>query len=473
MWKTQTIIRQPSNVPYDQTDSSEAPTRSTEGTHVTDDVERPNVLVVLTDQQRWDTVGAYGSPLEITPNLDRMAESGTVLERSFTTQPVCGPSRACIQTGRHATEHGVWKNTARFEYDGPTLAETFSNAGYDTGYVGKWHLANTETDPVPPERRAGYDGYWRAADVLEFTSGPESGYVHNEDSERIEFEDYRVDAMTDFAVDFLHRDRDDPFFLFLSYLEPHHQNDMNAYVAPEGYAERHANPWVPPDLRDRPGDWYESLPDYYGICERIDESLGQLLEELKDTGVADETIVLFTSDHGCHFRTRNAEYKRSCHESSIRVPSVYCGPGFDDGGRVDELTTLLDVPPTLIDAAGLEVPDEMKGQSVRPLVDDPLPEWRDDIFVQISESAVERAIRTDQWKYAVYAPEKDGFKDSTSDEYVERYLYDLRADPHEEVNLVGRPDHREIADILRERLLERIKAVEGGPVEIRRADHHA
>ena len=437
------------------------------------ETEHPNVLVVLTDQQRWDTVGAYESPVDVTPNLNRMAEEGTLLERAFTTQPVCGPSRACIQTSRHATENGVWKNAERLDYDGPTLAGTFSDAGYDVGYVGKWHLADVGTDPSPPERRAGYDGYWRAADVLEFTSGPESGYVYDEDGERVEFDDYRVDAMTDYAVDFIERDREDPFFLFLSQLEPHHQNDMEEYVAPEGYAERHENPWVPPDLRDRPGDWYESLPDYYGICERIDETLGRLLDVLEEQGVADDTIVLFTSDHGCHFRTRNSEYKRSCHESSVRVPAVYRGPGFDGGGRVEELTTLLDVAPTLIDAAGLDVPGEMAGRSVRPLVDDEPTEWRDDVFVQVSESAVERAIRTDRWKYAVYAPEEEGFEVPSSDEYVERYLYDLRADPHEQVNLVGRPDHRDVADELQERLLDRIEAVEGGPVEIRDAEHHA
>jgi arylsulfatase A-like enzyme len=236
---------------------------------------------------------------------------------------------------------------------------------------------------------------------------------------------------------------------------------MEAYVAPDGYAEQYKNPYIPPDLRSTPGDWYEELPNYYGICKRIDECYGRILDSLRSESILDETIVLFTSDHGSHFRTRNDEYKRSCHESSIRVPAVIRGPGFDSGRAIDELVSLLDVPPTLLDAANIDPPKSMRGQSVRRLLADDDFDWREEVFIQISEAEVGRAIRTDRWKYAVYAPEKDPEIDPSSGEYVERYLYDLRADPYEQKNLIGHVDYRDIAVALRERLVDRIHEVEG------------
>lgn len=459
--------------------------------------DRPNVVVFFTDQQRWDTVGVYDSPMDLTPALDAAAERGTVLEHAISSQPVCAPTRGSLQTGQYATTNGVLRNWDALPDHDHAIARVFGRSGYETGYVGKWHLANTGTDPVPEDRRTGYEDFWRVADALEHTSHPYEGVVYDGDGERIEFDGYRVDALTDMAIEFVRREREAPFFLTLSHLEPHHQNDMETYVAPDGYANRHRDPWVPPDLRETPGDWYAELPDYYGICERLDECYGRLLDALDAEGILNETIVLFVSDHGCHFRTRNGEYKRSCHESSIRVPAVFRGPGFEDGGRIDGPVSLVDLPPTLIDAAGLAVPAAMEGESVLPLVDgsqsgvrsgdgDPGSESgdeigaaggrprRDDVFVQlISHAEVGRALRTDRWKYSVYAPEANPDDDPQPDRYVERYLYDLRADPYEETNLVGRDDYRAVADELRDRLLERIEAVEDESVEIEATEYYA
>jgi uncharacterized sulfatase len=453
---------------------SEAGTAEHGGGAATD---RPNVLVVFTDQQRWDTVGAYGSPLDLTPNIDAAAECGTVFEQAISSQPVCGPTRASLQTGQYATSAGVWRNSLTPEAE-RTVAEVFNAVGYDTGYVGKWHLADTGTDPVPPDRRLGYEDYWRAADLLEFTSHPYEGLVYDEDGDRVEFDGYRVDALTEMAVTFLKEDRENPFFCVLSHLEPHHQNDMDAYVAPEGYAWRHRNPWIPPDLRAEHGhgDWYESLPDYYGICERIDETYGRLLEALEAMEELDDTIVVFVSDHGSHFRTRNGEYKRSCHEASVRVPLVVRGPGFEGGNRVDEPISLVDLSATLLDAAGIEPPTTFEGDSTLPLVEaerNGIEEsWKEDVFIQISESEVGRALRTDRWKYAVYAPDADGGAEPASDRYRERYLYDLAADPYEHVNLAGRSEYESVAARLRERLVDRIATVEDASPTIEAADHH-
>ena len=446
--------------------------------------DRPNVVVVFTDQQRWDTVGAYGSPLDITPNLDAAADSGTVFEHAISSQPVCAPTRACLQTGQYGTTHGTFRNGIVPEAE-TTIADAFSAAGYDTGYVGKWHLGGTGTEPVPPERRLGYEDYWRVADCLEHTSHPYEGLLYDEDGERVEFDGYRVDALTDMAAEFIRQDHENPFYCVVSHLEPHHQNDMRAYVAPEGYAWRHRNPWVPPDLRDHVGhgDWYEELPDYYGCCERIDETYGRLLDLLESEGELENTIVVFVSDHGSHFRTRNSEYKRSCHEASVRVPLVVHGPGFEGGNRIESPVSLVDLPPTLLDAADIDVPASMEGNSAIGLVETErgnsgasADQEFSDVFIQISEAEVGRALRTDRWKYSVYDPDKEEWGDSrttpASDRYVERYLYDLDADPYERVNLAGRPEYRDVAEQLRERLAERIESIEGETPEIEPVPHH-
>ena len=429
--------------------------------------ERPNVLVVLSDQQRWDTTGPY-NPMDITPNLDEAAERGTLLDQTISNQPVCGPARGCLQTGQYGTTHGVWGNGRTLGTE-QTLASAFDAAGYDTGYVGKWHLGGTGTDPVPEEHRGGYD-FWQAADALELTSHPYEGIWYDEDDEVVSFEGYRVDALTDVAESFIRRDRENPFFCFLSFLEPHQQNDLDyndGYIAPDGYNRRFREHWVPPDLREQPGTWQYTLADYYGMCHRIDECYGRLLETLEAEGLREDTIVLFTSDHGCLFETRPEGKKRSCHDGAVRVPGVLTGPGFDDGATVEELVGLVDLPPTLLDAAGVPVPETMEGHTLDAIRDNEVD--RDGIFVQISESKVGRALRTDRWTYAVSDPEKNGSDVPASDRYVEEYLYDLDADPYQRNNLAGRDRYRDVADRLREGLLDRIETVEGTRPTIERA----
>ena len=427
--------------------------------------DRPNVLAVLTDQQRWDTLGAYDCPMELTPTLDGLARRGSLVRRAITPQPTCGPFRATFHVGKFATETGVWRGSLPLPDGERTLADRFSAAGYDVGFVGDWHLGGTFDAPVPPEKQGGYDDYWCAADVPEFTSQPDGGHLFDAEGEEVEFRRPRMDAFTEFAREGL-RSLSEPFFLVVSYLEPHHQNDKWTFVAPDGYAEPYdTNPYVPPDLAGMPGDWYRELPDYYGLVRRLDECVGDLLSTLEELGVREETVVAFTSDHGCHFRTRPGEYKRSPHDAAVRVPAVLAGPGFDGGRNVDRVTSTVDLPPTLLDAAGLDVPGSMHGESLLPYVHGRRTDADGDAFVQISESQIGRALRTDRWKYAVAAPKLTGWRggngEPTSDRYVERYLYDLHQDPAERTNLVGRPEYRNAADRLRRRLLEYIRRVEG------------
>lgn len=445
----------------------------------------PNIVIIIADQFRGDFVGANGrNPMGVTPNLDAMAERGITMRNAVTNQPLCSPSRACLFTGRYATETGVWKLTdsgVGLKPDTATLAMVLRNAGYTANYIGKWHLApSSHSDPaslgfVPAEYRGGFLDLWQASNVIELTSHPYQGTIWDGDGTPMHFKDvYRVDYLTDLAVRFLKQRHEKPFLLVLSQLEPHFQNDVNAFVPPRGYTERYQNPFVPEDLRFFPGDWQAQLPGYYGDIKRIDESVGTVLKTLAEEGLEENTIVLFISDHGCHFRTRNAEYKRSPHESSIHIPLVMQGPGLNVSRNLGEVVSMVDVTPTLLDAVGISVPRSMKGRSFLPLIKQSKPggKWRSEAFVQISASMVARALRTDQWTYCVVDPNGNGDRDPNSMHYQEYQMYNLASDPHQLLNLAGRkdPPHLvhydgerplpEIAAYLRERLIARI--VEAG-----------
>ncbi len=430
--------------------------------------QKPNILVFFTDQQRWDTCGCYGNPMNLTPELDKMAARGTLLKNSFSVQPVCAPARGSFQTGLFGTQHGVWRNGIPLDKKHATLAGLFGKAGYYTGYIGKWHLASVE--PVPEGLRGGYNDYWLGADALEMVSHPYDLEMFDSENRKVHRAGYRVDAETDYILDFINdraKNSDRPFFLFASFLEPHHQNDMKRYVAPDGYADRYRdNYYVPPDLEGKHGDWQKELPDYYGICACIDENLGRVLRTLEQTGLDKNTVVMFCSDHASHFRTRNGEYKRSCHEDSIHIPTVFQGPGFNGGHVLDELICTIDWTATLLDIGGVKAPKEMSGRSILPLLQGKRHGWPEDVFIQISESQVGRSIRTKKWKYAVIAPGVDGNKIPDADRYVEDSLYDLENDPYETHNLANLPETREIAKQLLSILKRRMKAAGEPEVEI-------
>lgn len=424
----------------------------------------PNVVVFFTDQQRWDTTGVHGNPLELTPNFDRIAQAHTHVYHSFTCQPVCAPARACLQSGQYPSQVGTYRNNAPFPENIPTLAHSFREAGYKTGYIGKWHLGGPDEQPdgkresyTPEHKRAGYE-FWRGSNTLEFTSDSFHTKVYDENNQPVHLPGHRVDALTDSAIRFVDDHKEEPFFLFLSHLEPHHQNHLDDYPAPHGYRERYAGRWTPPDLEALGGSTFAHLGGYFGMVKRLDEAFGRLMDALHSLGLDDNTIVLFTSDHACHFKTRNAEYKRSCHESSIRVPTLFHGPGFKGGGQLQQLVSLIDLPPTLLEAAGLPIPDSFQGRSLMPLLQRSSSDWRDEVYIEISETQTGRALRTTRWKYSVAAPEHRDEPFSLS--YQEEFLYDLLADPHELNNLIGYASFRPIADTLRERLIQRI--VEAG-----------
>lgn len=447
-------------------------------------MSQPNLVFLFSDQQRWDTVSGRTGGRSITPNLDALASTGVRFDRAFSCQPVCGPARACLQTGQYATEVGCHTNGRALPKDATTIAHHLGRAGYQRAYVGKWHLASNDgqegedfrTRPVPPDRRGGWDDYWIASDVLEFTSHSYDGHMFDGDGNRREFPEgrYRVDATTDFALEFLRekRDPDRPFALMVSWIEPHHQNDHDRFEGPHGSEDRFADIPLPTDLAeaDAQGDYPRNWADYLGCCASLDENVGRLRQTLDDLGIAEETLILYTSDHGCHFQTRNAEYKRSCHDASLHIPMIVSGPDFTGGRVCEELVSLLDVPPTLLKAAGVTPPESMAGRALQQLVDGDVDQWRDEVFVQISESQIGRAIRTPRWTYSVKAEDYERtFHDQppSAEVYVEDYLYDNHQDPAQLHNRVIDPSLAEIRDELRARLLRRIEQAENATPEIR------
>lgn len=401
---------------------------------------RPNIIFYFSDQQRWDTVNE-----EATPNLMQLAREGIQFENSYTCQPVCGPARACLQTGMYATQCGCYWNGVPLPQTIRPMAEYFNEAGYETAYVGKWHLASDrlpnvgfhcEKTAIPKERQGGYKNWWRAADVLEFTSHGYDGYVFDAEGNQIDFKGYRADCINDFALEYLdQKTSDDPFFLFISQLEPHHQNDRHCYEGPKETVEKFRDYPIPPDLSFLEGDYEKMYPDYMAAINRLDENVGRLVAKLKEKGLYENTILIYTSDHGSHFKTRNLEYKRSCHDSATHTPLIIRGGPFQGGKKEERLVSLIDLPPTMLDLAGIPIPKSYMGHSlVRELAGEE-PE-RDCVFIQISESQCGRAIRTKQYKYSVRALAPTGYTIHRSPVYFEDYLYDLTKDPIEKNNLI-------------------------------------
>ena len=453
---------------------------------------QPNILFIFPDQQRWDTVGCYGLPIfpGLTPNLDRLAGDGVRFEYAFTAQPICGPARACLQTGRYATETGCYTNDLALRLNEKTMAHYLSTAGYEVGYIGKWHLASNHTfgywagqgevldylhGPVPPNRRGGYKDFWLARDALEFFTKPNEGCIFDMAGNKREYHNrYRVDAQTDWLIEYLRtRSMERPFFLFASYLEPHQQEDETRFVGPIGWAERYKNFNPPGDLIGREAlPWRKELPEYLACCASLDQNLGRILAELEHLGLADNTLVIYSTDHADNFRTRSRRGptfnsgvdKASCHDNSCRIPLIIRGPGFRGGRVVRELVSTPDMTATVLTAAGVPVPVLMRGHPLQPLVQGKNACWQKEVFIQISnhsgafegEAICGRAIRTAKWKYAVAAsPERDRCPDS--DIYIEDFLYDLEKDPYEHHNLVGDPAlaavRAELCSTLKQRMI--------------------
>ena len=251
------------------------------------------------------------------------------------------------------------------------------------------------------------------------------------------------------------------------------------YEGPAGSKERFRDFSLPGDLQALGGDAGEMYPDYLGCCRSLDDNLGRVVEKLRRKGLLDKTVIVYASDHGSHFKTRNRDshlngyddYKRTCHSAALRVPLVIRGPGFLGGRRIRDLVSTASLPKSFLAMAGVDVGESMIGEDLKRVADGDTAGRENLVFAQISESRVGRCVRTEDYLYSVYAPGKDGRETADSEVYADDFLYDLKRDPFELHNLVDDPAYAAVRARMEELLVEQmVKAGERKPRILHAAD---
>jgi len=329
----------------------------------------PNILFVFADQWRYQATGYAGDPNVVTPHLDRLAGESINFSAAVSGCPVCTPYRASLLTGQRPLTHGLFVNDVPLQPKGTPLGEAFAAAGYATGWIGKWHLnGNGRSHPIPKERRMGFD-YWK---VLECTHDYRHSlyYCGDETTPRL-WPGYDATAQTEDALAWMEAAARDPrpFFLTLSWGPPHSPYrgappEYEALYDPERLV---LPPNVPPELEEKARRW---LAGYYAHCSALDACIGALAAGLERLGMAEETVFIFTSDHGDMLGSHGQEHKQRPWEESVRVPFLLRYPGAP-GWQPREVTAPIDAPdimPTLLGLCGLPVPDGVEGLDYSPVV---------------------------------------------------------------------------------------------------------
>lgn len=320
----------------------------------------PNILILHADQWRAQAFGYAGDPNVRTPNFDAWAKRSANLRKAVSGMPVCTPHRASLLTGQRALTNGIFMNDVQLDTNAVTLAEVLAGAGYQTGYIGKWHLdGRGRSDFTPPgPRRQGFQ-YWKALECSHNYN--QSAYYHGDNPEKQFWEGYDSFSQTKDAQVYLQKHAKDksPFFLMLSWGTPH----APYHTAPEAYRNGYKagdvilRPNVPADMKDRAK---KDLAGYYAHATALDDMLAEIQETLRETGLEENTIVLFTSDHGDLIGSQGAYKKQQVYEESIRVPMLISGPGIVSNSY-DALFNTEDIMPTLLGLVGESVPGFVEG----------------------------------------------------------------------------------------------------------------
>ena len=430
---------------------------------------RPNVLFVFSDQQHARTVSAYGGTPVRSPAVDRIAAEGCRFDNAISVYPVCSPYRGMLMSGLYPMRNGVVGNDTPLSDGLPTFGKLFREAGYRTGYIGKWHLESTRTGFVPHERRQGFDDFW-AVHSCNHEHFDSPYYMEDPDRELIH-RGYEPDSQTDLAIGFMRESvkRDTPFCLALSFGPPH-----NPYKAPaENEARFRPEAEIPlsPNVQEREivdellrtdnrpmsgrlrrsrarararldddaRIQREILRGYYGACEALDGCVGRLLDVLDEMGVADDTIVVYTSDHGDMAGAHRMSLKQWPFEESIRVPFVVRYPRRISSGRQAEaFLTPVDIVPTLLSLASVPFDrDAFDGRDVSPQAIAGVGEERGSAPLMKMvhggnpwiHNAVRpwRGVRTERYTYAEH-------------EGAPWLLFDNREDPYQMANLIRDPE---------------------------------
>jgi N-acetylglucosamine-6-sulfatase len=428
---------------------------------------RPNLVFVLVDDMRWDDLGASGHPFIETPNMDRLAREGARFINAFATTPLCSPSRASFLTGQYPHTNGIIDNTARESHRLPTFPLELQKSGYRTGFFGKWHMGNDDSP------RPGFN-HWVAMPGQGEAIDPSL----NVDGKRVQEKGYTTDLLTDYVERFIDGSSDQPFLAYLAHKAIHpnviQQDDGSVKPLPGqpgGFvaADRHrgryvgrpmprrANAFVPP--ADKPAllQRIAGLPplgkatattddEIRGRLEMllaVDDSLGRIVEALTRKGILDDTLIVFTSDHGYFYGEHGLnEERRLAYEETIRIPLIVRFPRLARAGTTPpEMALSIDLAPTLLEAAGVTPGPSIQGRSLVPVLQGKPEGWRTSFLVEyFSDTVFPRirtmgytAVRTARHKYIRFR-ELRGMDE----------LYDLEADPYELTNLIGRPEAKEL-----------------------------
>ena len=419
--------------------------------NATAQTKRPNIIFVLTDDQRWDALGCMGHPFLKTPNMDRLASEGVLFENAFVTTSLCSPSRASFLTGRYAHSHGVRSNATVWNNQNVTFLELIKASGYDTAFIGKWHMPGKGL----PQLR-GLDRF------ISFTALAGQGMYNNcpliiDGVETAREGKYITEDLTDFAIQFIEKERTNPFCLYLShkaahfgYLPPDHlnrlYNNVDLHLPPE------SNRWTPFTGKNLIyGQLFPLDYMYRNYCETlvsVDEQLGRVIDKLEDLGELDNTVIIYAGDNGFFWGEHGLIDKRLAYEESIRIPFIVRGPQIirNPGRRAGQMILNIDLAPTLLDMIGLSIPEEIQGQSFLPILKgESVPGRHSWLYEYFPDYPIHvppiTAVRTDRYKYIEY----HGVKRN-------KELFDLHSDPKERTNLMTTSEGQSLAVTLKQEL---------------------
>ena len=430
--------------------------------------DRPNIVFVITDDQRWDQLSYTGHPVLKTPNIDRIAQEGASFNNFFVATPLCSPSRASFLTGLYPHAHRVFNNDKLgidvISHTLMTFPRQLREQGYETAYIGKWHMG------LDDSRRPGFDSWISFKGQGIYIDG-----VINDNGTRRQLRGNMTDYLNRRAVEFVNQTHDMPFCLYLGHKAVHNPflpskrheelySDYEFQVPPPNEADLVGKPVLTRDRprldrlklegigpepaeprRGRGRDPQSIVRDQLRCLAAVDEGVGQLLAALERTGELDNTIFIYTSDNG-FFMGEHGSFngKRMPYDEALRVPFFIRYPKLiSPGSNRDELILNIDVAPTLLDLAGMESVIPMHGESFVPLLQDNNASWRKAFLAEYylekvaAKTPTWKAVRTDRWKYIHYL-----IADNQGDPYGYDELYDLEADPNELKNLVNHPEHK-------------------------------
>ncbi|EMA48128.1 sulfatase family protein [Halococcus salifodinae] len=444
---------------------------------------RRNIVFVNSDDHRYDFLSSMNEPgtptfLE-TPNMDRMAKEGAHLKNASVSTPLCAPCRASILTGQYAHQHGVIDNQHIKTDHVPFFHKYLHDEGYETAYIGKWHTYQLNS----AEPRPGFD-HWVSFEG----QGHYFDQTLNVNGKKVERKGYITDILTEYARDWLkNREGDKPFFLFLSHKAPHawfcpaprHRNQYaNASIEyPKTMADTEENytgkpDWVQNQRESVRGvnyifggrfDFDELYRRYSETLLALDESIGAVMDQLNESGVADSTLMLYMSDNGYSLGEHGLIGKQTAYEPSIRVPMLAYAPGMIEPGTVvDEHVTNIDIAPTILAEANRSPPDYMSGRSFLPALSGrDMSESKEPFYESywggFPKHPTMFSTRQGKYKYIwYYGPSKDE-------------LYDLEADPLEQHNLLGKKKHEKRHEAMHDRLFDWIEANGGVPIPLQRS----